>query len=320
MSEKTIQVKLAAYKGVQVKKREVTVTEGEVLAEMERARSYASKTVDKEDGTAEMGDQLVIDFVGYINGEAFDGGDGTDYPLVLGSNTFIPGFEEQLVGAKAGDTVEVKVPFPENYHEKAYAGKDAIFKVTIKGLRATITPELTDEVVSRISPCKTVEEFKGYVENEIRKFKTDQNMQEKENQILTSIVEASEIDVPEEMVQERAEILKNNLIAQLRNGGNTLEAYLDYNNMTEEMFDQYTKNDALNMLKGQAVLTRIAEEEGFTYTQEQLDEELFSMARSYQMTVGELQNMIGEEGVKMAGGDLLNRQALDFIVENCVEI
>lgn len=320
MSEKTIQVKLAAYKGVQVKRREVTVTESEVLAEMERARSYASKTADKSDGTAVMGDQVVIDFVGYINGEAFEGGDGTDYPLALGSNTFIPGFEEQLVGAKVGDTVEVKVPFPENYHEKAYAGKDAIFKVTIKGLRATITPELTDEVVSRISPCKTVEEFKGYVENEIKKYKTDQNNQEKENQILTSIVEASEIDVPEEMVQERAEVLKNNLIAQLRNGGNTLEAYLDYNNLTEEMFDQCAKTDALNMLKGQAVLTQIAKEEGFTYTQEQLDEELFTMARNYQMTVGELQKMIGEEGVKMVGGDLLNQQALDFIVEHSVEV
>lgn len=320
MSEKTIQVKLAAYKGVQVKKREVTVTEGEVLAEMERARSYASTTVDKEDGSAVMGDQAVIDFVGYINGEAFEGGDGTDYPLVLGSNTFIPGFEEQLVGAKVGDTVDVKVPFPENYHAKEYAGKDAIFKVTVKGLRATIVPELTDEVVSKISPCKSVDEFKGYVENEIRKFKTDQILQEKENQILTSIVEASEIDVPEELVKERADVLKNNLIAQLRNGGNTLEAYLDYNNLTEEMFDRYTLNDALNMLKGQAVLSEIAREEGFTYTQEQLDEALFSMARSYQMTVGELQNMIGENGVKMVGSDLLNQQALRFIVENCVEV
>lgn len=319
MSEQTIQVKLGNYKGVKVTKREVTVTEGEVLAELERARSYASTTRDKEDGIAKMGDQAVIDFVGYIDGEAFEGGDGTDYPLQLGSNTFIPGFEEQLVGAKVGDTVDVKVPFPENYHAKEYAGRDAVFKVTLKGLRETIVPELSDEVVAKISPCKTVDEFKTYVENEIKKFKTDQNLQEKENEVLTAVVDASEIVIPEALAKARAEVLKNNLIAQLRNGGNTLEAYLDYHNLTEEMFDEYTHRDAVNMLRGQAVLSQIAEEEGFSYTKEQLDEALFTMARSYQMTMDELEKMIGEEGVKMVGGDLLNQQALAFITENSVE-
>ncbi len=319
MSEKTIEITLAPYKGVRIKKKEVTVSEAEILAELERARSYASKTVDKTDGTAEMGDQVVIDFVGYINDEAFEGGDGTDYPLALGSNTFIPGFEEQLVGAKVGDTVDVKVPFPENYHAKEYAGKDAVFKVTVKSLRATVTPELTDEVVAKISPCKSVEEFKGYVRDQIHQYKADQILQEKENQILSRIVDASEILVPEEMIAERQEALKNNLIAQLRNSGNTLEAYLDYNNLTEEMFDAYAKNDAHNMLKGQAVLSEIARTEGFSFTPQELEDELFRMARGYQMTVGELRDMIGEEGVKMVGSDILNKQALDFVVAQSIE-
>ncbi|MCC8029098.1 MAG: trigger factor [Lachnospiraceae bacterium] len=320
MEEKTIQVTLAPYKGVQVSKREVTVTEQEILSEMNRARGYASRTEDKPDGSAEMGDQVVIDFIGYIDDEPFEGGDGTDYPIVLGSNTFIPGFEEQLVGAKAGDTVDVRVPFPENYHAKEYAGRDAVFRVTVKSLRSTIVPEMTDEVVSRISPCSTVEEFRSYVEDQIRSHKADQFQQEKENEVLEHIVERSEITVPEELVLERAEILKNNLIAQLRSSGNTLEAYLDYNNLTPEMFDAHSKNDALNMLKGQAVLAEIARAESFGYSPEELMQELFTMARSYRMTVDELREKIGEKGVEMVGNDILHRQALDFITNHSIEV
>ncbi len=320
MSEKTFAVKLGNYKGIEVKKREVVVTEEEVAAELRRARTYASATADKSDGVAEMGDQVVIDFVGYINDEAFEGGDGTDYPLVLGSNTFIPGFEAQLVGARVGDQVDVMVPFPENYHAPEYAGKDATFKVTVKDLRSTFTPELTDEIVANISPCKTIEEFKGYIENEIRKFKTDQLLQAKEDDVLTQIVESSEMEVPEDMIKERAAVLKNNLLVQLKNTGNTLEDYCDYNNMTESMLDIYLEQDAVNMLKGQAVLLEIAKAEGFSYTEEQLEEELFKMARSYQTTVGEFKEMIGEDGIAMVGNDILHKQALDFITENAVEV
>lgn len=320
MEKETIRVKLAEYKGVTVQKREVSVTEEEVLSEMERARTYAATTVDKADGTAAMGDQAVIDFVGYIDEKPFEGGDGEDYPLVLGSNTFIPGFEEQLVGAKVGDQVDVKVPFPENYHAKEFAGRDAVFKVTVKALRSSVVPELTDEVVAKISPCKTVGEFKTYVEKQIRDFKADRILQEKENEALTKVVEGSEVDVPQALVDERAAILKNNLLVQLQNGGNTLEAYLDYNNLTEEMYNSYMNQNALNMLMGQAVLLEIAKTEGFSYTQEELEQELFTMARGYQTTVDSLKEMIGENGVLMVGEDLLHKQALNFITEQSVEV
>ncbi len=320
MGEKTIQVKLAEYKGVKVQKRVVSVTEAEILSEMERARTYAATTVDKPDGAAVMGDQAVIDFVGYIDDQPFEGGDGEDYPLVLGSNTFIPGFEEQLVGAKVGDQVDVKVPFPENYHAKEFAGRDAIFKVTVKALRSSVVPELSDEVVAKISPCRTVDEFKAYVEKQIRNYKADQILQEKENEVLTRVVEGSEADVPPVLVDERAAVLKNNLLVQLQNGGNTLEAYLDYNNLTEDMYNQYMNQNALNMLMGQAVLLEIAKAEGFSYTQEELEQELFTMARSYQTTVDSLKEMIGENGILMVGEDLLHKQALNFITEQSVEV
>ncbi|MCD8150707.1 MAG: trigger factor [Clostridiales bacterium] len=320
METKTIEVKLTNYKGVEVQKREVSVTPEEIQSEMERARTYASTTVDKADGAAVMGDQAVIDFVGYIDDAPFEGGDGTDYPLTLGSNTFIPGFEEQLVGAKVGDQVDVKVPFPENYHAKEYAGRDAIFKVTVKALRSTLVPELNDEVVAKISLCKTVDEFRDYVEKQIREFKADRILQEKENEALTKVVEGSEINVPQELIEERAAILKNNLLVQLQNSGNTLEAYLDYNNLTEEMYNSYVSRDALNMLKGQAVLLEIAKAEGFAYTPEELEQELFVMARGYQTTVDSLKEMIGEAGVRMVGEDILHKQALNFITEQSVEI
>lgn len=320
MNGQKIRVELAAYKGVTVARRQVDVTEQEVLAELERARSYASITEDKSDGRAVMGDQAVIDFVGYIDDKPFEGGDGTDYPLVLGSNTFIPGFEEQLVGARVGDQVDVKVPFPTNYHAKEYAGREAVFKVTVKSLRSTITPELSDEVVAKISPCRTIDEFKVYVENEIRRYKEDQLLQEKENEVLTKIVEASRLEIPEEMVQGRVRILRNSLEGQLRNSGNTLQDYMDYNNLTPEMLDEYLTRDAVNMLKGQAVLLEIAGKEGMAYTQEELDEELFNMARGYQTTVGELQKMLGDEGIEMVGKDLLHKKALDFIVAESIEV
>lgn len=322
MSEQLeIQVRLAPYLGVQIPKREVVVTQEEIASELERARTYASTTKDKSEGSAVMGDQVVIDFIGYINGEAFPGGDGTNYPLVLGSNTFIPGFEEQLVGARIGDVVEVRVPFPENYHAAEYAGKDALFKVTLKGLRETVLPELTDEIVRRISPsCTTVAEFRDYVESEILKYKEKELKNWKEETVLAAVVEQSEIVIPEELINQRAYAIENNILSQLRNAGNELEDYLDYNNLTPEMFHEYARNDARRMLKGQAVLGRIAALEGLMYTEDKLNEELFIMAREYGVNIEEMRQMLGETGLTMVQDDILHQLALDFIVAKSVEI
>ncbi len=319
MADRKTVVRLAEYKGIPVKKRSAEVTEQEVADELERARSYAATTKDKPGGTAEMGDQVVIDFEGFIDDHPFEGGNGTGYPLVLGSGTFIPGFEEQLVGAKEGDTIDVIAAFPENYHDERYAGRNAVFKVTVKGLRATLVPELTDEVVARISPCSTVDEFKDYVRGEIKKYKEDQNREEKANEALTILVQNSEIAIPQELVDERAERLKENLIAQIEGSGTTMEAYLDYNNLTEEMLDQYNTNNALNMLRGQAVLGEVARAEGITCSEEELENELYLMARNYQTTLEELREMLGEEGVRMVEEDLIDEKSLRFVVEHCTE-
>lgn len=318
MSEKKIQVTLGNYKGVEVKKAEIIITEEEVKAELERARQYAVTSEDK-DGAAELGDEAVIDFVGYIDGEAFAGGDGTDFPLKLGSNTFIPGFEDQLVGAKKDDNVDVVVTFPEDYHAAEFAGKEATFKVTVKGVRSSVVPELSDEVVQKISQCKTVAEFEEFVKKSIHDFKQNQADMEKENAVLAQIVDSSEIEVPQEFIDERKEQLKNNLLAQLRNAGNTFEQYLQYNNLSEDQFEEYAAKDALSMLKGQAVLQEIAKAEGFSYTGEDVDQTIAAMAMSYQMPAEQLREMMGERGVAMVAEDILSKQALDFIVKEAVE-
>lgn len=319
MSESMIQLKLGEYKGIQVKTQEITVTEAEINAELRHAQELAAKTEEKTDG-AVMGDETVIDFVGYIDGEAFPGGEGSGYPLKLGSGTFIPGFEEQLVGAKKDDQVDVKVTFPADYHAPEYAGKEALFKVTVQAVRTSVIPDLSDEVIAQVSNYKTVAEFVDYVKSAISNYKKEQAAIEKENFVLQQIVDASEITVPEEMVTERMNALKNNLLAQLRNNGNTFEQYLQYNGLTEEQFHEYAMNDALAMLKGQAVLREIAKLEGFSYTPEELEKEIAGMAHSYQMEEVQLRAAMGEQGVVMVGEDILAKKALNFICAQAVEL
>ncbi len=319
MAEKKVSVKVGEYKGIPVQKRSAEVTEQELADELERARTYAATTQDKPEGVAEMGDQVVIDFVGYIDDSPFEGGNGADYPIILGSNTFIPGFEEQLVGAKAGDRVDVYVPFPDDYQDERYAGRDAHFEVDIKDLRTTQIPELTDEVVVRISPCETVDEFEEFVQKEIQRHKEEQNREDKADEVLTLIVESSDIDIPQELLEERAALLKNNIISQLSGSGNTFEDYLDYYNLTEEIFDEYNTQNALNMLRGQAVLGEIARLEGITCSSEDLEKELYLMGKGYQASADEMREMLGEEGVRMVEEDILCQKALDFAVKESLE-
>ena len=200
-----------------------------------------------------------------------------------------------------------------------FAGKEATFKVTVKGVRSSFLPELSDEVVQKISQCKTVAEFEEFVRKSIHDFKQNQADMEKENKVLEQIVEASEIEVPQEFIDERKEQLKNNLLAQLRNAGNTFEQYLQYNGLTEELFEEYAAKDALSMLKGQAVLQEIAKAEGFSYTDEDVDQTIAAMAMSYQMPAEQLREMMGERGVAMVAEDILSKQALEFIVKEAVE-
>ena len=313
------EVKLGEYKGLEVDKVSTRVTQKEVDAKIQEEAEKNAREVVVTDRAVADGDEVILDFEGFVDGEAFEGGKGENYPLTIGSGSFIPGFEEQLVGAELNKEVEVNVTFPEDYHAAEFAGKEATFKVTVKGVRSSFVPELSDEVVQKISQCKTVAEFEEFVKKSIHDFKQNQADMEKENKVLEQIVEVSEIEVPQEFIDERKEQLKNNLLAQLRNAGNTFEQYLQYNGLTEELFEEYAAKDALSMLKGQAVLQEIAKAEGFSYTDEDVDQTIAAMAMSYQMPAEQLREMMGERGVAMVAEDILSKQALEFIVKEAVE-
>lgn len=311
---------LGPYQGLEVRRREITVTEQEVLDELERAKTYASKQESKGDAPAEMGDTLQIDFVGYFDDEPFPGGDGENYPLTLGSGQFIPGFEEQLVGAKKGDQVDVKVNFPENYHSAAHAGKPAVFKVTVREVNTMILPELTDEVVQKISGMATVAEFKEYVRGEIMRSKMSDWKVEKETYLIDRIMEQSEVEVTEDEITERAETLKRSLLGNLQQNGSTIEDFLGYHNITMEQYEERNRQDAKEMLMGQALLQAIAKAEGITHTEEELASALQDMAKSYALSLEQLNEMIGENGAELVAQDIVSQKVLHFLNESAKEI
>ncbi len=308
-----ITVVLGNYKGIKIPKMEVSVTEEEIEGELKRAQRLAAVKEEKN-GPAETGDQTIIDFMGYIDGTPFPGGDGKDCPLTLGSGTFIPGFEEQLLGSKKGDHVEVKVTFPKNYQVEDVAGKDAVFQVDVKEVLVLVLPEIGDEMAKAVSPCSTLEEFKEYVKGEIRKFKTQELSVQKENIIISQIMETSTVTVPEHEIKAVADNLKQDFIMQLQSAGQTIEGYLQQAQMTKEKFDQSAMDQAEMMLKGQGVLSEIAKQEGLTVSDEELQAELTAMAQNYQTEVDKLKETIGEKGVEMVKENLAGRKAMELLL------
>ncbi|MCU6763486.1 Trigger factor [uncultured Roseburia sp.] len=313
-----ITIVLGEYKGIKIPKQEVTVTEEEIEAELKRAQKMAAKKAAK-DGEAETGDETVIDFTGYIDGEAFPGGDGKDYPLILGSGSFIPGFEEQLLGSKKGDHVEVKVSFPANYHAAEFAGKAAVFQVDVKEVRTAKMPEIGDEMAAAVSPCKTLAEFKDYIKSEIVKHKEQELSVEVENAIVNKIMETTTITVPKKDIETAAENLKQGFINQLTNSGQTLEAYLEYNGMTMQQFEDSAIAQAEHMIKGQSLLAEVAKREGLEVMEAELERELRGMAVSYQMDQEKLKELLGEQGLELVKQDIAAGKAMDFLLASAIQ-
>ncbi len=311
-------VVLGQYKGIEVTKPFFEVTEEEIQVEFQKACALVAKNEEKTTEPAAIGDLLTIDFVGYLDGEPFPGGDGENFPLTLGSNTFIPGFEDQLVGAKAGDEVDVDLSFPENYHAKEFAGKPVVFKVKVNSIRTNTAPEMSDEVVQKVSQFKTVEEFHKFVHGEIYNSKKMEAAQLLEDEVLEKVMSGCTVEVPEEAIKERKLGLINSLTAQLQQSQMTLNEYMKYHNISQLEFDEYMERDAKTMLEGQAVLGKIAEIEGITCDDNELKRELAEMALSYHMDYEQIVDALGDEGKYMIRQDILTRKALDLIVAHAV--
>lgn len=312
-------VTLGEYKGVAVKKIDTEPTEDEVMAEIKKEQEKNAVTISVEDRPAAMKDTVTIDFEGFVDGETFDGGKGEDYDLELGSHSFIDTFEEQLVGKNAGDQVDVNVTFPASYHVESLKGKPALFKVAVKAIHAKELPELDDEFASEVSEFETLEEYKASVKEDLTKRKANAAKARKEDEALAKIIKASQMDIPDLMVETQAEDMLDEQAQRMRYQGMTMDMYMKYTGMTQQMLLDQTKPQALNRIQARLVLEAIAKAENIEVSEEDMEKELSDMAESYKMEVEKVKEIMGESGLKQIKEDLMVQKAADFIVEQSVE-
>ena len=307
MSE-TIKVTLGDYKALPVSKN-LTVEEQEIQKEFKRAQETAARK-ERKYGTAEMGDEVLIDFIGLMDGIPFPGGAGNDFPLVLGSGTFIPGFEEQLVGAGMGDQVDVILPFPENYQAADLAGKDAVFKVTVKDVRRSVLPEIDDAMIRSVSNCSSVEDFRSFVSEKILADKKEAL----KDQLLEDLLAICEVEIPEENLQKTASELKQNFIMQLQYAGQSLEQYLMQEQTSMEKFNESAEAQAEVMIKTQSILNEIAAAEGIEISRDELNTQLADLAMSYHLPIDELVDKIGGRGIEVVKNDAIAEKTLEMLL------
>ncbi|MDI3534098.1 MAG: trigger factor [Thermosediminibacterales bacterium] len=310
------EVKLGEYKGIEAEKLEYEVTEKTVNDELEKIRQKNARLVSVENRAAQKGDIVIIDFEGFIDGQPFEGGKAENFPLELGSGSFIPGFEEQLEGVKIDDEKEIKVTFPEEYHLKEFAGKEAIFKVKVKEIKEKQLPELDDEFAKDVSEFETLQEFRKDLENKIKERLENLSKNMLQDTIVKKVTENAEVDIPEVMVENQINNMIRNFSLQLRYQGTNLETYLDSANMTQEDLKSKFRDDAYYDVKAALVLEAIAKQEKLEATQDEIDEELKEMAKVYNKSFEDYKKNISEEQLERIKDNIVNRKTLDFLVDN----
>ena len=313
------EIKLGNYKGVEVSKTDISVSDDELNAEMDIDRNKNARIITVEDASAENGDDTVIDFDGYVDGKQFDGGKSENYKLTLGSKAFINGFEDQIVGHKAGDEFDVNVTFPEEYHAANLAGKPAVFKVVLKEVKRKELPELNDEFVQDISDFDTVDEYKEETKKRISGRKKDTAKNKKEEEAVDKIIEGSEMDIPEAMVQTQTRQMAQDFANRIRSQGLTPEQYFQFTGMTPDTFMENLKPQALKRIQSRLVLEAVAKAENITASEEDFNKEIEEMAKNYGMTAEQIKSSMSEEEKKSMYEDLAVAKAIDFVTENAVE-
>lgn len=309
------EVKLGTYKGVEIEKVENKVTDADVDAEVASMREKNSRMVTVEDRAAENGDITTIDFEGFCDGVAFEGGKGTDYELTLGSGTFIPGFEEQIVGKKIGEEFDVNVKFPEEYHSEELKGKDAVFKVTLKGIKVKELPTLDDELAKDVSEFDTLDALKEDIKAKLTKEAENKTKAEIENRALEAAVEGAEIDLPECMVDNQVEKMLEDYAYRLKSQGIDMKMYLQYTQMTEDQLKEQMKPSAKQQVLGSLVLEKIAELEKLEATDEDIEKEFDKIAETYKMEKDKIRELMGAN-IDAMKQDIVTNKALDVLAEN----
>lgn len=314
------EVKLGQYKGVEVEKASAEASEEDINAELQKVQEQNSRMIDVDDRAVEQGDTVTLDFEGFVDGEAFEGGKGEDYELVIGSGSFIPGFEDQLVGAELNVEKEVNVTFPEEYHAKELARKPAVFKCTVKAVKVKELPVLDDEFASDVSDYDTLEEYKESLKKDILKKKEEAAKTAKENEAVDKAVENAEMELPEAMVQTQAENMVEDFAQRIQGQGLTMEQYMQYTGLTPDRMAEQMKPQAVKRIQTRLVLEEIVKAENIQVSDEEVEAELQKMAEMYKMELDKLKEYMGEEEKESMKKDLAVQKAVDLLVENAIEV
>ena len=313
------EVELGKYKGIEVEKKDVTVNDEEVTAEIDRVREQNSRIVPVEDRAVADGDITTIDFEGFVDGEAFEGGKGTDYPLTIGSHSFIDTFEEQLIGVKIGEEVTVDVTFPEEYHAEELKGKPAQFKVTVKEIKVKELPELDDDFAQDVSEFDTLDEFKADTKKKLEEKKENEAKGEKEDAIIEKIIEDSKMDIPDAMVDTQVRQMAEDFARRLQQQGLSVEQYFQFTGLTAEALLEQMKPQAVKRIQSRLVLEAIAKAEAIEVTEDDINKEIDNMAAQYQMEADKLKEFMGDAEKEQMKMDIAVTKAVELVVNEAVE-
>ena len=314
------EVTLGEYKGLEVPKADLTVTEEEIEAELKKEQEKNGRTIDVEDRPAQMGDTVTIDFEGSVDGVPFEGGAGKDYPLTLGSNTFIPGFEEQLAGVKLEEEVDVNVTFPEDYNAEELKGKAAVFKCTIHKIETKELPELDDDFAKDVSEFDTLDEYKADVKANLEKKKEADAKRAKEDAAVEKAVANASMEIPDAMVKSQAAQMVDNFVRRLQAQGMSMEQYMQYTGQTLEQMQDQMKPQATKQIQTRLVLEKVAEVENIEASEEKIDGEIQEMAKMYNMEADKLKELLGDFEKEQMKKDLAVQEAVTFLADHAVEV
>ena len=313
------EVTLGEYKGLKVDKVSTRVTAKEVDAKLEEEQKKNARTITVEDRAVQDGDEIVLDFEGFVNGVAFEGGKGENYPLTIGSGSFIPGFEEQLIGAEAEKEVEVNVTFPEEYHSEELAGKEATFKCTVHEIKVKELPELDDDFAAEVSEFDTLEEYKADIKAKIKDQKIAEAKRQKEDQAVEKAVANATMEIPEAMIDTQVGQMVQEFAQRLQSQGLSMEQYFQFTGLTADKMNEEMRPQAVKRIETRLVLEAIAKAENIEISEEKLDAELTKMAEMYQMEVDKLKEYMGESEKEQMKADMAVQEAVTLLVDSAVE-
>ena len=311
------EVQLGEYKGIEVPQADTNVTEEEVAAELKRLQERHAELVAVEEGAAEKGDIAVIDFDGYLDGEPFEGGKAEKYSLELGSGSFIPGFEDQVVGMTKGEEKDINVTFPEDYHAEQLKGKEVVFKVKLHDIKRKVLPELDDEFAKDVSEFDTLDEFKEDIVKKLQERKERESKEKREELVVEKAASNAEVEIPDVMISNEVERMYNDFANRMKMQGLTLDMYLQLTGQDEAAVKEQMRPDAEKRIRNDLVLEAIAKAESITATEEEIDKELDRLAEQFQRTKEEIRNILSANGsLQTVEHDLKVRKTIEFLVEH----